>query len=367
MKNGFFPENKLFLPFNTIPQNKVAGRAKTQGILNLLFKETVFINIVVFSFIALACFEIFTGMTWTAEERGKAWFFKDVVCLGLIHAGFTFFLLFELTPFKLWRTELNHQRPRRILSFEHKLPVLYAAFFAYYFFQKDLPYNLGITLVFSYTYYHQLKQHLGLFLEANLKNPYLNKDSATKMRRIEGVFFHSLIPIAWVYAGLFSFPFMDFIYIQLAYIVCFAVYGISIYLIFGPKVIKSKLIYFPRLLLYPLLPVSSFAVIGIAAVHGVEYFFVSKRLISSEKSFSPKKFYSFGAFLCLLVIIGVVLNNLIIINNVQLPDIYSRAAFGFLGGFLLLHHYLDGKIFKMKDPLIKKHIAPAMKAKISVL
>ena len=127
---------------------------------------------------------------------------------------------------------------------------------------------------------------------------------------------------------------------------------------------KSKVIFLPRLLVYPLLPISIFAATALGAIHGMEYFFVSKRFLSSEKVFSYRKFYSLGAILFIFMTILTLIyhrSGLLAVLNVQLPEPYSKAIWICLGALSFLHYWLDGQIFKMKDPLVRRYIAPAMK------
>ena len=332
--------------------------AKFKSIITSICKDTTFINILAFLFISLSITEVLSGITFTASGRRVAHFVENIIFLNTCHIGFSFFLLFEMKPFQLWR---NEQNTRSNFLLEYKLISLFVLFALFFIVGQTYP-KFVIFIAIAYSYFHVLKQHLGLFLESNYTNNHLNKTSEKKMRQLDHMFFNTFIFITWAWIFLdYWFSYLNVAYAQLSYLLCLLFYISYILITFGGKVLKTKLTFLPRILIYPLLPTHSIiAFTALGSIHGIEYFFVSKRLFTKPK----KVFYSFGFLLFLIIITLCLLHSergLFGLLNIQFPKPYNESVLIAVQSFVFLHYWLDGQIFKMKDPLVRKHIAPALR------
>ena len=148
--------------------------------------------------------------------------------------------------------------------------------------------------------------------------------------------------------------------LQCCYLLAICFYMLSYYILFGKKIFKNKLYFLPRLLIYPLLPSSFIAHMGWSSIHGMEYFFVTKKYFPLRKT---SLFKSLGFFLFLITAILFLVDpnwSLFGLLNIKLPESMYKFIFPTLGACQLLHYWIDGRIFKMKDPLIREHIAPIL-------
>ena len=340
-----------------------------------LFKEGIFINILVFVFIILSVTEILLGISFTESGKITSKFIGDIIFLNSIHIGFTFILLFELRPFQLWKRQYNQSKLfleyKMILFFVLSFLVLVFLFFTpphiFNFKDHKIFYNIGMLFFFLYAYYHTVKQHLGLFLEENHTNYYLDKISRNKMNQLDHIFFKCFILISWTYVLIEQFPYFSINrnHVQLSYFLCFIFYILLLYIIFERQILRKKLILLPRLLIYPLLPHSVFATTALASIHGMEYFFVFRRLFLHEEISLRKIFYSLGfLFFMIATMLSLMTNDFFLsLLNIKTLDTFSGFYKIILATFIVfsfLHYWLDGKIFKMRDPLVRKYIAPVM-------
>ncbi|MCY4512144.1 MAG: hypothetical protein OXB86_00485 [Bdellovibrionales bacterium] len=323
---------------------------------SFLLKEEI-ISFIAFAFISVSIIEILLNIQFAESEKAFPRFIANVIFLNSIHLGFTFFLIFEATPFLSWKKHL----PKSMMSFHGKLVLLFVSFSIFQFFKHDMIYNIGALLVLIYATYHMIRQHLGISLILNNKYQFLNEKSKNLTRSFDHIFFATLILITWVFISLTHFSYLkNPIYIQCGYLLVIGLYIYMNYIFFGVKFLKNKTPFYLRLFIFPLLPVSFIAWMGWLSIHGMEYFFVTKQFFSFKKI----RFFSLGfllfiaiAFLCLISSHS----GLPAVLDIDFPKPIRKTFWVTLGACQLLHYWIDGKIFRMKDPLIRKYIAPELK------
>ena len=335
---------------------------KYKYLFKIFSTESIFINILAFSFLILSLFEIFFSVQFTKEKEGLPRFIANIVFFNSLHLGITFFLIFETEAFLNWKKHIL----KSTFSFHQKLIFLFICFWIFQFFHIDMVYNIGKLLILFYAFYHVIKQQLGISLNLNHKCSHLNKVSSNFMRSFDHTFFNLLILISWVFLSVEHFSLLkknNYIFIQCSYLLAVFLYIVVNYAVFGKAFFKEKLCFFPRLLIYPLLPTSFLAFMGWMSIHGMEYLFVAKNFISlKEKSFQ-RTLFSFG-FLIFLIIAFLSFvdqsSGLFAVLDLRFPEPFKKFFWVTLGACQLLHYWADGKIFKMKDPLVRKYIAPAL-------
>jgi hypothetical protein len=129
---------------------------------------------------------------------------------------------------------------------------------------------------------------------------------------------------------------------------------------------RNKKIYLVRLLLFPLAFFSPLGMMGVAAVHGTEYLFVVWNLIS--KSVIGRK----RLLMSLLPITATLILAPRVLQDFSETDFYTAKFYenwSHLSKEIIfvvymtvqyLHYYVDGLLFRLKDPLVQKHMGPLL-------
>ena len=336
---------------------------KYRNLFRVFSTEPIFINILAFSFLILSLVEVFFSIQFTEGQEAFPRFIANIVFFNALHLGITFFLIFETEAFLNWKKHTL----KSTFSFHQKLIFLFICFWLFQFFCKDMIYKIGTLLISFYGFYHVIKQQLGISLSFNHKSSHLNKTSNNLIRGFDHIFFNLLILISWVFISIEHFSFLrksDYIiYVQCSFFSVVLIYIVINYIAFGRAFFNEKLYFFPRLLIYPLLPVSFLALIGWLSIHGMEYLFVTKNFISLKKKSFKKTLFSFGFLFFIIIALLSFVNQkagFFALLDIESPEPLNKIFWVTLGACQLLHYWVDGKIFRMKDPLVRKYIAPVL-------
>lgn len=133
----------------------------------------------------------------------------------------------------------------------------------------------------------------------------------------------------------------------------------------------NKIFYVPRFLILIFIPDLSFAIVAMAAIHGMEYFFVFMQMSANSQASSRfrNKVYILTT---ILAIVG--LTSLLLRQNFSIPFIGNPSqdlslSWQLFASFSiacsLMHFYLDGKLFAFKDKKTSQFILPLLRLKKS--
>jgi hypothetical protein len=131
---------------------------------------------------------------------------------------------------------------------------------------------------------------------------------------------------------------------------------------------KARNLYLIRIILFPLSFISFMGWVGSGILHGVEYFMISRRMLGHSEAKANFSLLFKNTFSVLILIYGI--------SAFLLNGHYGILAF-FTGGkdinaawyhffhlsslsIAFCHHYFDGVLFRMKDPITRAHIGPLL-------
>src|SRR5690606_31390812 len=113
------------------------------------------------------------------------------------------------------------------------------------------------------------------------------------------------------------------------------------------------------LVLYPLSFFSVTAFIGIGATHGMEYLGVFNNYSKNTKyAYSYKTTFALGAFVAIAGL-GLINREFGILQLFGMANIIPNYIYMWITplwfAILIFHNYIDGVIFRFKDPMVFKH------------
>lgn len=146
-----------------------------------------------------------------------------------------------------------------------------------------------------------------------------------------------------------------------------------IYLAYKQYLIKktNKLFYVPRFLILIFIPDLSFAIVAMAAIHGIEYFFVFMQMSANSQTSVRfrKKFYISTSLIAMIGLISLLLRQKFSIPFIGNPSQNLSLSWQLFASFSiacsLMHFYLDGKLFAFKDKKTNQFILPLLSLKKS--
>lgn len=133
---------------------------------------------------------------------------------------------------------------------------------------------------------------------------------------------------------------------------------------------SKKMLYLTRLLLWPLVPVSQMALLGVGIIHGSEFTYVTWRITQSlgrKQNFSLRSWYFtfliFGVLFSLLSLtrINGGLTGLFITEDSSQVPFWLVIGSAMTGTITFGHIYLDHILFGFKNSAVRKHLSPLLK------
>lgn len=313
-------------------------------------------------------------MTNTEHHIGS--FIVKILFLNHVHIIFTFWMLATFPEMKSWLVQRRQGLWRSVLP--------WTGIFLFFFvlFSVVQPHlrhigdknYLGVitTALLIISFHHVYAQSRGLSLlynrmvEKRFSLTAQEKQKVFSLEKWERGFYTTLIgsQIVWIFMKL-CFPHER----KIEAAVFLAIASVCVGGIFFccrryPYADRSnKTLYSLRLILFPLWPMSSLAVFGALAFHGVEYLLVFLKMYGKSEVPKQNKYIAWyiGSIILLL--------SLSFARHDLLGFLYSKyiSSRGLLtvmaslaGALSFLHYYLDGVIFKMRDSLTREKVAPLL-------
>lgn len=305
--------------------------------------------------------------------------------LNYLHVYLTLAMLWTVPELKSWIRETTKGRPSRFWA-----PVLSIILLTYlvFYLLRQRPFEIHelillgmVILVFATPGHHTIAQVHGLSLvyqkriEAlGLSGPSESPRERTSAR-LERLSFHGLIGFYCTYQvqlalgftqgrGPPTGSFATAVHVGIAFF-AFAAFVAGCAQRGAWK--STKPLYLARLLVFPLVPFSNFAYFGVAALHGVEYLGVYG-LMTSQSKIEPEKRRRLHWIAGSLVFVGMLmqltrfqegLGEIFYSSEGEVPLALKVIALGALGT-IYIHYYLDRILFRMRNPITRRWIAPLL-------
>lgn len=285
---------------------------------------------------------------------------------GAVHVAFTFFIMLSLPECKRWFVKQNSQ-----VSIVKKLifiTLIFSAGSIVFLFYNNHSSSIGLILLnilwLVYPTYHTFRQIYGILVLYNQDIVVSQKE-----KNVEKKIFNFLMVILCIHTitlVIFQAHLLSQQEYQKLNWLLSIVFCLPAFFLFKNKTDrKAKNFYVVRIFLYPLSFHSFFALLATGALHGLEYFFITKKMVlNSEQKFkSSNNIPAFLSFFSIFVLY-------ILSSSFGILGIYTgghapqSAWYGFVNfaGLLVafIHYYMDGLIFRMKDPATREIIAPLL-------
>ncbi len=326
-------------------------------------------------FLILIISELLFDLSYVSKSLFVLWI-VDVLLFNLIHVGLTFINIFFIAEY---RQVLKVQKVSLIKAFA--VFSLIAAFFISSYrgspvmLDTPLKYLLIVVMIF-FRAFHTYKQSLGFSLQLNAHH--LHKTSEenqseffkieSESRKYEKLAVWLLI-LGSLPAGYIAFRNelnfgISVSAMRVAAISLFVVGLMTMVFSFLKlkhlSLIKNKIAFSARFLVYACAPFTLMGFLGSKSIHGVEYFLFQEQVFKNSR-IEKRKYLMLG--------IGTV-----IFMAFHVALIFPHAPFGFqivsvsnryLDWAIMLnvivtffHYYLDSKLYEMKNPEVRKIMAP---------
>jgi hypothetical protein len=138
--------------------------------------------------------------------------------------------------------------------------------------------------------------------------------------------------------------------------------GVAVLIVFNsfffPKARKSfKSLYLLRLFLFPLFSFSDLAAASTAGVHGVEYFFVYRKIKNRSKmKNSARKRMNWLSIFAGLTLVAMAFPQMIIPEKEQ--GLWVSILFSVATATAYAHYYLDRVMFRMRNSEVREFVGP---------
>lgn len=298
-------------------------------------------------------------------------FVAAYILFNATHTMLTFVVLFKLPEFKYWRRSQLNEHPTTGYPFFVGAIVLFG--FSYFLIpiQHTQYINQTIILYLIIENLHGVGQQHGLAslynhkLRDQIKHESQNRLLIASAHR-EKVLFLILKVILVVAAASFLTewrpPLARSFYFCTILVV---VFGILINAFCSPKyLISNKKYYLLRLLYWPFVAFSPWALLIQKSLHGLEYIFLY-RTITSNSTLQTNRADSLRVTAIALAIAALIHIPTFGMQKIELPHASGFWAIMLFLKFTLVHahYYLDSKIFKFSDPASRQHVLPLLMRK----
>ena len=354
----------------------------TRSRLALFDRGTEYVNLIVpLIFVSFSVIEFFFQIEKSFTATKYYEFFKLLIVLDIVHVIISPFFPILFSGFKGWK--LNWEARTKL----NLLPMMILPFGAGFLTQtiflispsKTFLFDLGSTLLFSARVHHTYSQTQGLSLSYNalVKSNNLPISQLTKLiafEKIERKLFTMLIFTKIVSDVVYIFGSDFFIKpnIQIFYAFRFLIFAqilVILYLSIAHSELRktNKPIYLLRLFLDPLIGSGYIADIASRAVHGMEYFFLTKKMSTAQTERNNTiRIWVFIAIICPLYVVFLkfMLGNEAFLfhrdKGAENLDFILILTLSVLSGIAFLHFWLDRVYFRMRNPESKQFISPLL-------
>lgn len=334
-------------------------------------------------FLALVAIDIMVSGQARVPHMRLAKFVTSSFLLNNIHVYFTLVFLLVVPEFRLWQEPGLKAKGRSVFA-KALLVFLGVMGINIYldWFQVPKPVLGAIIVVLLYpALYHGIQQVKGLSLLYN-RNAIGNLNDEQRVRARQSEYFER--KMYWAFIGFY----LVFSLLQDHNIAAFfidktvfrAIRSMAMVLYIGfvlsivinaavdiPRFGANKFVFSTRLLLFATVPFSTWAGVGLAAIHGIEYFGVydlvarNSRMRDNERTRFWLLTAVFG-LVGLLILFPRRLDGLTFLfwNSFdEIPGWLKFVAAVSLG-LTYVHYYLDAVIFRMRDREVSTQVAPLL-------
>jgi hypothetical protein len=336
------------------------------------------INLLLAPMLALVCFVVlFKFPVLNKTQMVSARFLVFFIGMNIVHTGITYFLLKDMPAFRKYMedTATPWMQSRVLVGMTVALITLMFWIFSGRFSPDSLaavslkfvPQKFIIGALKFWSMAHVIRQTMGLSMLYNisLKGDQLNElevQRLNKLVRWEKWAFHGLCLSLFIRIFFKSIAPSVFFVFELS--CCLVIIGVSFA---SPKWRKSnKTLYAFRCLLYPFGIVHFIFNFASMIIHGVEYFFLTRRLLDNgnlNRQVSNQ-----------ILVYGLGLGTAILLPQfvMQLNPSLEHQLFGrnaplwilvvlaIAKAINLMHFYIDGFIFRFRDPAVRENILPIL-------
>ncbi len=341
-------------------------------------KKLEVINLVLPILFIILTFIVPESNKLSATANFSIYLLSEFIFLNSIHVFFTITMLFFVPEFKKYIVDKSKSMGCSVLNNWLRYFFLVTLFFSLLRYLSHMEGNSQITLQFisfmalvvsMYATYHSLMQTVGLSL-----NQYSSVLKNNNSETIKNIIKHErmLSPLLMIFTiilliaaklgseltkGLLFFSLCAVLFFYISWILL-KVYALD------AQLFKLKILFHSRYFLFIFAFLNSFTIAARAAVHGFEYFMVTKKIMSNTKiSYTKKSFLvyvslaSVFAFVMLYFIYvkfnHIFFNNTAVVKYTFLDDF----CYVFSMSLSLTHFYIDSFIYKMSDPIVQKNQA----------
>lgn len=329
---------------------------------------------------------LFSLLGWKLTEHNlENWlrFISATIFLEIVHNIFSFFILFQFPEARNW----IHDRPRRqrvtlwlrwAVYFSSMVLFLKAGIHWLNSLFEPFPAGLWIAAAMKYVSasHHVVTQISGLSLIYNreLERFPLTADQRRTLRNCEQrerILFRALTITFGAMIMFFTlmpkYPIAKFI----------PLFGIPLTLLSTALLVNSlsyplagssnKSFYLARIFFFPLGSVVTVATLAGPFLHGVEFLFVTRKMYGRSELRNKATLGTGAAFLGMVALVSVLTlasssSGIKWILDRRFPDYVE--LFNWMAAFstsiTYMHFYMDRKMFRMKDPLARKHFGPLL-------
>ena len=285
----------------------------------------------------------------------------DLLFLNIVHNAFSFILIGCLSEMKSWVE--YHGNRMFWLKIGGLIIILSAGIYLFlsHVFNSTTSMLIGL-LIFTF-----LPIHHALFQTMGLSYVYTVQDSELKRResnlKYEKFFFIFILwgnVIGAVFAG-YNFHLFQKVRSPLSFIVFISVlFIVARTAMQGLREAHDKLLFQARLFLWPLAFFSFVGILATRIVHGVEYYFVSVKMLKESKRIS----YVYVAALFLIIICAFACVRIYYLHSTSIAirdDILLKTVTSISISITLVHYYLDRILFRMRKPINRQTTGTLLK------
>ncbi len=304
-------------------------------------------------------------------DRWTINFLIDVVLLNVTHNAFTYMMLISSPQLKVWMV----RRGGVGKFWRNNLLLTGGLALAFYFVLAPYSKSPWIYTLFTFINllipaHHALAQSYGISLLYNYAGRRNRKIEAVEKRERSiygwflGLTLIGLVALFFNWNGLLAQRFPEIGSIRLEVLVAWTL-GLLFLLLMGgtislPKELRAtKGLFYVRFLIWALSFISMMAVFATRIIHGIEYLFISRRILSADKILN----ITISAVLLLLVIgMGVIRTSGFSYLSERAPLPHWVAALTAISTAISFsHYYLDRQLFRMKDAETREIVGPLLK------
>lgn len=308
---------------------------------------------------------------WEFPTSAWAYFVTSFLFLNSVHVLFTFEMLWFLDEFREFRRKNDARLPLPFV-WECSIVFIICTLYFYAVIPRMKP-EKTLIIYNLIAVFHTFRQVTGLGVVYDQlllrKRPQLKERIAQGRRKEKAGQAAFLILILAHSVAMFTElpygPKYKFATFCLGIAFCLYIYAVTLVSHkFGES---NKGIYLARIFFYPLSFVDLPSSILVAAFHGVEYYFVYRKL--KARSSTPQRsglarhafWIAFPIFSVMIILrpagagIGWMFD----------PEWYNSSWFigvsnAVYGGLLFMHFYVDSRIYNMKNAAVREHIGPLL-------